>query len=393
MNSVAAHARRRRWTFVLVSVGGHALLALLLAEVRPLPPRQSRPIEIAIVERAAPPKEPVAAPIPEPTPEPAPEPIAKPAEPIRAPKPGERATRPATPSSPRTGAEPSSSPSTQAPTNAPVAPPTPATPTPAPRIDLFDPNAIRVAVPSLQQAPKRTDLGTTLRAGDGVRDPNARDHTGDGEDASGRLHEWFAEAASEQRVKNGQVAPRWREAEREAKQRFHPSPELVSSDGRLGNMLKQWANSTPHGGQTPRGVDDSRRDPLGGGFLGGGTMGAASEMKDSMRTRTVVEVVVDADGAIVSAKVVLRSGRRKFDEEALRAVRHAVEGGGPLGGQEAPANGVVTRWAVEAWVEVTPLLPTAGFSFDESTGKVGGSYPMKQGVQTRVALISVRPRS
>ena len=94
--------------------------------------------------------------------------------------------------------------------------------------------------------------------------------------------------------------------------------------------------------------------------------------------------MIEADGSIGAARVVARSGRKRFDKEALELVKKAVSGGGPTEEKHA----IVTRWAVEAWVEVAPLSPTAGFSFDENTGKVGLSHPGKKGVQTNVKLIS-----
>jgi TonB family protein len=103
--------------------------------------------------------------------------------------------------------------------------------------------------------------------------------------------------------------------------------------------------------------------------------------------RAEIEVVLDGNGAVVSARVTRPSGRRRFDQEALAAVKRDIESHVPVDARQ----GVVTRWSVEAQVAVAGPL-AAGFGFDEVTGKVKGVYPMKRETRTKVALLSVTPR-
>jgi TonB family protein len=113
--------------------------------------------------------------------------------------------------------------------------------------------------------------------------------------------------------------------------------------------------------------------------------------------RAEVEGVLDGDGRVVSVKIARPSGRKRFDQEALAAVRRVLIQGGPPDEKE----GVVTRWSVSAALAVAPPN-SIGFGFDE-TGRMNpgatglrkyfsGTYPLKQDVRTKVALLSVRAR-
>jgi TonB family protein len=272
-------------------------------------------------------------------------------------------------------------------------------PQPSHAINLFDSRALSAALPSAASPAMRDPGGVTRRAGDGQGPPGERDRAADREEAATRVHGFFAEATGDERLKSGRVPPRWREAERRLATGFAPEIDDVNDDNVGKQFLKQWlshATSGParsseddlarSGAGTPRGLDPSTES---GGFLGWGAGGATpASAAPSYRLRTEVEVVVGADGRVISSRLVARSGRRKFDQSALEAVRQAVENGGAL--DEGAA--VVTRWAVEAWVKVAPPAPVAGFSFDETTGKVNGSYPLKKQVQTKIALLSVTPQ-
>jgi hypothetical protein len=112
---------------------------------------------------------------------------------------------------------------------------------------------------------------------------------------------------------------------------------------------------------------------------------------------TEVEAVIDGAGKIVSLRVVVPSGRRKYDRAVLEAVKQAIKDRGAL---DEPGP-VVTRWAVDASVSVAP--PTGvGFTFDESGRLQPGAtgvrkylrfnYPMQQTVKTRVKLLAAYHR-
>ena len=101
---------------------------------------------------------------------------------------------------------------------------------------------------------------------------------------------------------------------------------------------------------------------------------------------------------MLSVQVLRSCGHRQLDEQAVEAVRRAGSGRGPL----SEPGPVVTRWRVEASVAVAP--PTAiGFAFDETghlePGARGvkkylgmGTYPLKETLEKRVALLSIENR-
>lgn len=321
---------------------------------------------------------------------PEPPPAVAPSPPVRAPAPPQRT--PPNPPPRRPTAPPARPPLRPAtpPPAPPVAPPTPppVTPPPPPRkVDLFNASALSAVVGTGAGAMTVPDArGRTVSAAHGGRDPNQRDALEDREHAKAVLGGFIAEARDKEGLSSGRnVAPRWREAERAVIAAFKPTPEVVTDDGALKNWLQDWANTRPQGGKTPRGLDDSASSA----FLGNSTLGATqSDVPEHLRKRAEVEVVVAPDGSVSSARLVRRSGRRKFDAEALATVVEAVKKGGKLDG----AQSMVSRWSVEAWVNVAPPSPAAGFTFDEVTGKVGANHPMKKSVQTKVALISLRAR-
>ncbi|MSP61478.1 MAG: energy transducer TonB [Myxococcales bacterium] len=258
-------------------------------------------------------------------------------------------------------------------------------PTPR-RIDLFAPKALAVALPSSGTLVVKRDWGgTTRRVGDGQPVPGTRDVAADREEAAVNVRRFFDQATGEERARSGRIPPRWREAERRMDTDFRPPRALVTDAGAGETFLKQVLAARPRGGDTRRGVDPSVEAanlPYAQALAATAATGAAASW-----VRAEIEVVIDESGRVVSARVLSPSGRRKFDQAALEAVRKAIDGHGALDEKTA----VVTRWAVEASMAVAP--PTSlGFGFDESSGRVAGSYPMKKEVKTRVALLSVSPR-
>ena len=377
--------------FLVTSLAVHALGGGVLLTVKPRSPhRAPTAITIAINEKRLEKR-------PEKTPPPLPAPVKPPQPALPPPVPAVPPVRSVakknpSPPPPSQNRPPAASqqnpPASQQAANSPAGPATQAPlPTAGPprKIDLVNSTAITVAVPSLQRAPAANWGGITRNASDGKGDPNERSAEELHAEATERLGTFLAEASSAERLKSGNVAPRWREAERSAQLGFHPAAGDVSDDDSVRGFLKQWMNSTPTGGgPTPRGVDPSRE----GGFIGMGGPGAGGSMefKDVGHTTTEVEAIIAADGTLVSAKVIRRSGRRRFDQQALDLVKKAcVAGGGPLDEKKE----MVTHWSVEAWLNITPPAPALGLSFDESTGRLGANYPMKKNVQTRVKLISI----
>ncbi len=392
--------RLRRARPLLISLALHGAFALVLAwlKPRPLTVGAAVPIEVTMpaarkVERAP---EPARAGVQRP-----PRPAGSAATaPGRRRNPKEREQEQEPPAQPER--EPSGSGSGSGSVN-----PEPAGPAPNRPIDLFSSGALDKAVPFAPSTGGGWG-GHTRRLGDGQGDPNARDKAADREEAAARVSEWIGDAQGQERARSGNVAPRWREAERRVTEGFKPPIEIVKQDS-VGKtfakqMLRAWQDGPPAGGPVERGVDPSAGLP---GLSPGANFGADLPMQQTMASqaanakpqgwlRVEVEVVLDEKGHIASTRVLRGSGRRRFDESAVKAVTDAILKGGP------PEEGraVVTRWSVEATVKVTPPN-VAGFSFDESGTLRGGSgasrfiqgsYPMKQDVVTRVALLSVRPR-
>lgn len=366
--------RLRDTDFVLASVGLHLAGAVGMLVLHPsTSPAASRVISVEIR------KPPPLAPLLQPAPLPPPAPV--PPAPVLPPR-----LRPATP--PRPVPPPVTPPPVRpvAPPPPPVAPTTPPPPTTPRKVDLFSARALGAVVGSGPSSFSMRDSGgRTSSLQNGGRDPNQRDSLEDRENAKAVLGTMIVDSQDKERLAAGRVPPALREAERVAKATFNPPAENVTDDNAVKGWLQNWANTKPEGGKTPRGFDDSASSS----FLGTGAAGATqSDVPEALRKRVIVEVVVAPDGTVLSSKLVHRSGRRKFDAEALATVTEAVRKGGKLEGAQA----MVTRWSVEAWVNVAPPSPTAGFSFDEVSGKVGLNHPMKKSVQTKVALVSLRPR-
>lgn len=354
-------------TFVAASLVAHVAVGGVLLSVRPPPDRARKGAIVVEVRRRERP--------PEVVPPAAPPPLAPPPLAPPVPPPPRQATRSAPP------------PPVLAPPPAPTPPP-PAPPVdPARKPDLFAQLALERVVSSTAGTIALTPApagGTTRSADRGDRDPNARDAIADREHASGVLRDMIGDHQQRGDVQKGKVAPRWRQAERAMYDHFRPSPDTISDESTASNMWRSWANTRPQGGSTPRGVDESLSGP---GFLGAGAAGSTfSEIPDDLKRRTEVEVELAPDGSIVRARVKRHSGRPQFDTEALALVRSQLENGGPLDDKK----GVVMLWAVDAWVLVAPPSPVGGFTFDEVSGKVSASHPLKKNVGQSVSLLSVR---
>jgi TonB family protein len=394
-----------RSPFLVGSLAIHGLLALALHFAKPAPEKGApQPVEL-IVRRPAP------APAPEPVkaaePAPrgsavAPRPLASAA--VRHVDERVRATQPSV------GELPPPTGPTQEPQREPERNPTDRVPDHP--IDLFNSAALERAVPGSTGVviSKANWGGTTRRAGDGQPVPGTRDAAADREEAAGRIHEWMGDMVGREHARSGNVAPRWREAERRVTESFHPPLDLVKQDN-VGKtfakqMLNAWQAGPPKTGDVPRGVDPSQLGAPGVPDNAGAFRSAALEQQFAAQAangnaaswlKTEVEVIVDENGEIVSAKITRASGRRKYDQAALEAVMSAIAHHGALDEKGA----VITRWAVEATLQVAPPT-TLGFGFDESgslnkgaTGinkYINGAYPMQQRVQTHVALLSVAPR-
>lgn len=107
----------------------------------------------------------------------------------------------------------------------------------------------------------------------------------------------------------------------------------------------------------------------------------------SRTTQSVVEVEQDEQGRVVAMRVVRRARIRSFDDAALEAVRTAFQSHEPT----PIPGGRRSRWVFEVVASRDPILPMAGFSFNESNGFFEMHYPGRLHVRTRVRTIGSRP--
>lgn len=270
---------------------------------------------------------------------------------------------------------------------------------PPPRIDLFAPDALARAIPT--PAPGAVFGGRLRRAGDPA--PPVDDA-----DAGRRVREMVSDLVGRERVRSGDLPPRWRDVERRLTQSFHPPLAAVKRENvakaLAHQVLRAWLDGPPRTGPVARGVDASVETLLG---TPQGFNQRSLPEEQALATqarwgepaswlRVVVDVTIDADGRIRASRVVTPSGRRAFDRVALAEVEAAVRAGGAPDERRA----MTSRWSVEAAVAVTP--PTSiGFRFDESGHLAPGAtglrkylaftHPFQQAVRTRVALLSIEP--
>ena len=258
------------------------------------------------------------------------------------------------------------------------------------QVDLFSPIALNSAAGTTTDVPSAAmrDPGGHTVSG---RDPNApRSNSELREEAANNIREMLGEDKMKADLAAGRVAPRWRDAERAIQEDFHPPPADVSDDSFGRTLFKAVAKYRPTGGDTPRGVDPSvSNNPYGGGL--NGTMatptGGGAEPNAADIRRCVIEVVIAADGHVVSSRFISQTHRHRFDDAALAAVLKAVAKGGKLD----EGTDVVTKWSAESWVALNASI-APGLTFDESLGKARGNYPGRKSTPTKIALLSVLPR-
>lgn len=276
-----------------------------------------------------------------------------------------------------------------------------ATPPAGGAIDLYSAEA-------LGRALARGDQGGPPRRGAPGGDGSARDPVADREEAAARLHAWSNDLVGHERVASGSVSPRWRDVERQLGQSFHPSLALVKKHDVArtftDQVIRAWMAGPPPSAPWAPSIDPSaptpglpERGPFRTGPLDQQAAVQSEWAKPAEWLRTEVEVVVDELGRLLSTRVVVSSGRRRYDAAAQEAVARAMTA---LGAPEEHRP-VVARWSVEAALQVMP--PSAiGFGFDESgqlnpgaTGirrYIDGVYPLQQRVLSKVRLLSVAAR-
>lgn len=212
-----------------------------------------------------------------------------------------------------------------------------------------------------------------------------------------------AEREGAEAVRSGRVDPLWRQVERDVEKSFAPPEKSVTSASRGELALRQLSRQvTPAPERTKAGwllnMAPSRRLM--------NEIRAAQDAYDeaAVGREAEIEAEIDAQGEVVAVRVVLASGHRQFDAEALRAVRQALR----LRPLHDPQGPVIARYALRGEVAVNlprvnmavepnsgithdPMLSLAG-TFDEVTGKAEVRIPFLKRLKKTVRLLSVRKR-
>jgi TonB family protein len=184
---------------------------------------------------------------------------------------------------------------------------------------------------------------------------------------------------------------------------FRPRYDDIAEGG-----LQQLFTQLRHGLRGPPPTPPSRRDPPASGPLG-----ALLEAADLTRAvqapydepvawlRTEVEVIVEPDGTIADARVLGKSGRAHLDALALEAARRAILARARRFSHRTHVRFVIESGAALSIPKTIPIIGLGGrvndaglmlfgFSFDETTGKIGGfDHPFKPHVRSRVSIDAI----
>ncbi|MBL8956033.1 MAG: TonB C-terminal domain-containing protein [Myxococcaceae bacterium] len=379
-----------------VSVAVHGLF-LLFAALKPprVLPAADQPLEVAIIEVAAAPKE--APPLPEPKPEPPPPP--KPA-----PTPKERpqvvAMRPppaperVEPPEPPEAAEPQAPPSDMPRLDAPM------------RVPGIGLGGNGLALPS---AMLELDAGMIVqempRPKRGLHAPEipkdlvgstAKEALGRGRVARGMVHpyyvslgkvlikQWDADRAVsskglkgfvDQAIENNKI---WNGIWQEKAQAYAKSGSPFSTQD-MPNMPQAPVNPNlmPYGGNP---IDQQARREL------------QKQMNEQFRMtrRATVRVVQDREGKLTKVELVEPSNDEHVDQEALTDIQ-AAAAKLPAPPPEAleGKQELSSLWSFELIVSITPPVPTFTFEFDEVIGFIDARMPLDRRIYKKVKLVSV----
>ena len=194
---------------------------------------------------------------------------------------------------------------------------------------------------------------------------------------------FLVEDAARARVDKGFVAPELRAVERRLGEYFDPPFAHVDVANKRELFHKQFMASFS---KRPTVRELSRAE------------NPADETYADKRKRIVAEpfflgrraqvfVRQGQDGAVLEIALRSSSGFRAFDDEAIEAVAHILDGKLPPG--VVPEDGQVrTLWQLEATAYVV-YSTTPAATFDESTGKVEWVYPLEKKVDRKVKLMAV----
>ncbi len=250
-------------------------------------------------------------------------------------------------------------------------------------------------------------------------------------EAQGRIEGWFVDDAAERRVADGLVDPWFAKLKKRfehdgSKPQIVPQHVFASMES---TMLKSYVSSMQRYGAT----GSPNASPITGGtslppFAGfgvnaGALMGASAAQgmvldpasapintlgsaADSLSLVAVVDLNTEADGSLVSAQIVVRSGDADFDRYVLNVIPKSMEMVDPppdagLGLHEKGSHtvwefaGRLTfsrdvsdiNWARDGWYFVPASI--LGLQFDETSGYVAAADLLHPYYKCQVRLLRV----
>lgn len=118
----------------------------------------------------------------------------------------------------------------------------------------------------------------------------------------------------------------------------------------------------------------------------------ARQMREQFKTtrRATIRVTQSAEGKLLKVELLSPSNDSTVDKEALADVRAAAEKlpPPPLEALEGKQQ-LVSTWAFELVVSITPPIPTFTFEFDEALGFIDARLPLDRRIYKKVRLVSV----
>jgi len=118
----------------------------------------------------------------------------------------------------------------------------------------------------------------------------------------------------------------------------------------------------------------------------------ARQMREQFKTtrRATIRVTQNPEGKLLKVELLSPSNDSSVDREALADVRAAAEKlpPPPLEALEGKKQ-LVSTWAFELVVSITPPIPTFTFEFDEALGFIDARLPLDRRIYKKVRLVSV----
>jgi hypothetical protein len=130
--------------------------------------------------------------------------------------------------------------------------------------------------------------------------------------------------------------------------------------------------------------------------IGGVDLEARKELSRQMREqfkatrRATIRVTQDIDGRLRKVELVSPSNDAAVDKEAIADVRAAAEKLPPPPAEALEGRQMlISTWAFELVISITPPIPTFTFEFDEALGFIDARLPLDRRLYKKVRLVSV----